>query len=90
LEEFLRREGFLTIRDADPESCSMYLDWQGPFAAADERALLEQIKTCKKPLIRLWRWPGRYESVVTFSADICAIDFWDFVARSWHFHSSGN
>jgi hypothetical protein len=90
LEEFLKREGFLTARNMDPGSCSLYLNLQGPFAEADERSMLEQIQACHKPLVRLWRWPGRFESVVTFSADICAIDFWDFVARSWHFHSSGN
>lgn len=89
LEEFLKREGFLTARNVDPDSCSLYLDLQGPFTEADERALLEQIHACENPLIRLWRWPERYESAVTFSADICAIDFWDFVARGWHFHNSG-
>ena len=89
LEEFLKREGFLTARNLDPGSCSLYLDLQDPFAEADERSMLEQIQACGKPLVRLWRWPGRFASVVTFSADICAIDFWDFVARGWHFHSSG-
>jgi Polysaccharide deacetylase len=89
LEEFLKREGFLTIRDAAPEVCSLYLEYKGSFAEVDERSMLEQVRACKNPLIRLWRWPGPYESAVTFSADICAIDFWDFVARSWHFHSSG-
>ncbi len=88
-EEFLKREGFLTARGVDPGSCSLHLDCRGNLEPAEERVLLEKILDCDKPLVRLWRWPGRFKSVVTFSADICAIDFWDFVARGWHFHNSG-
>ena len=88
-EEFLKGEGFITVRNLEPGSCSLYLDRRGTFDPDDERALLKEIEACDKPLLRLWRWPGMYQSAVTFSADICAIDFWDFVARSWHFHNSG-
>ena len=87
LEEFLRDEGFLTVRTEDAGSCSVYLDHHGAFNPGDQREMLARIESFGKPVIRLWRWPGKFESAVTFSADICAIDFWDFVARSWHFHS---
>ncbi len=89
MEEYLVNEGFIVLRDSGPEECSLYLDREEAFLPEHERKLLEEVESSGKPLLRLWRWPDGHESVLTFSADICAIDFWDFVARSWYFHNSG-
>ena len=85
-EEFLRNEGFITSRSAPSGKCAFRLQGWESFTPEQGRELLAQVEDCPEPLLRLWRWPAGHRYAVTFSADICAIDFWDFVARSWHFH----
>lgn len=84
MERFLQSEGYLTGRSESPERHACYLD-RHHFESHQQRSLLTQVQNCKKPLLRYSCWPNAARSAFIISSDICAIDIWDFVARSRHF-----
>ena len=84
LEKFLHREGFLAEYSDQPEKHSLFIDRDG-FSERNARALLEEVDSCEKPLLRVWRWPNGHQSAFCISADICAVDLRDFVERTLNF-----
>jgi peptidoglycan/xylan/chitin deacetylase (PgdA/CDA1 family) len=84
LEQFLHAEGFLVERTDAVHDRSLYLD-RCDFDERDARSLLAELETHPAPLLRVWRWPDAHPSAFCISADICAIDFWDFYNRVTHF-----
>lgn len=77
----LREQGYLLQEGAQAGACATRIDGtlvqrlQTPVALI---AYLEQIQT---PLIRYWRWPHGYASVLSFSGDLDALSLWDYAAR---------
>jgi predicted glycosyltransferase len=84
LEGFLHDEGFLVERAGSAQDHSIFLD-RSEFRQTEARNLLDEIDGCKRPLLRLWRWPNGCRSAFCISADICAIDLKDFFERKRNF-----
>ncbi len=84
LESFLQLEGFIVQRSCSPQHHSIFIDRES-FSESDKRLVLHQIDQSPNPVLRLWRWPNNYRSALSVSADVCAIDFRDFIDRTLHF-----
>jgi len=85
LVQFLREEGFLVERSANPQEYSLFMTGRDELTETGKRALLEEIDACQQPLLRIWRWPHGARSALVISADVDAIDLRDFVHRTARF-----
>lgn len=83
IRELLANEGFFVETAARPERHSLHLP--ADFTFQSERHLLNAVESCRKPLLRLWRWPDRCKAVLCISSDVDAISIRDFWERSRNF-----
>ena len=81
LVQFLRNEGFIFEPGNEKERYSVYLDRFKTFSEKDETEALRIIHSTNSPLIRFWRWPFGYKSVLTITGDIDALSSADFFLR---------
>jgi peptidoglycan/xylan/chitin deacetylase (PgdA/CDA1 family) len=76
----LREEGFVVVEDADPATCSVFLDGNAPFAAG-EVELVRHVEEAAGPLVRFWRWPNGARSAISIAGDLDALRLTDYLAR---------
>jgi peptidoglycan/xylan/chitin deacetylase (PgdA/CDA1 family) len=81
---YLVNEGFIIDSDTDLNRCALVLDSK---RSRNNRESLQAVDEAKGPLIRFWRWPGRFKSALAISTDVDAMSLWDFVRRARHFHN---
>lgn len=79
---YLKNEGFVLERDADPSRCAFALNGT---CSKTPRQLLDTLNQARGPLLRFWRWPNGFRSALAITADVDAITLMDFVRRAWHF-----
>ena len=84
-EAFLREEGFLTERSANPQDYSLFFNTRDKWTEVGRRALLQEIDDCREPLLRIWRWPHKARAACVISSDVDSITLRDFVDRMLHF-----
>lgn len=80
LEYFLRHQGYLVEKGADPEAYAYYLD-RVTFTQQDERPLVAALEQGDFPLVRLSRWPDGARCALAVTGDIDAITLWDYGRR---------
>jgi hypothetical protein len=85
VEEFLHNEGYFFVRTAQPEAHSLFLEMKEPLCEEGKKRLLRRLADHRRPLLRLWRWPGDYRSAFCVSADVCAVSLGDFLERTRNF-----
>ena len=85
METFLKEEGFLVERSAQPDEHAVFLDGPRTFSRKDEAATLAQVEDSPFQLLRLWRWPDGKRSSFTISADVDSVTLMDFVRRALKF-----
>lgn len=83
VRRLLDSEGFFVETALEPERHSLHLP--ADFAFQSERHLLNVVESCRKPLLRLWRWPHQHKAVLCVSSDVDAITLRDFWDRSRNF-----
>ncbi len=80
LINFLRQQGFIVEKTADPEKYSFYLG-QTEVDRKNERKLLNEISKGDFPLVRIGRWPNGAQSALSVTGDIDAITINDYIMR---------
>jgi peptidoglycan/xylan/chitin deacetylase (PgdA/CDA1 family) len=76
---YLQEEGFVVVRDGDPRRFAFFLDAE---ASSSEPGLLARLEEeVEYPLARLWRWPRRAKSVLSFAGDLDALRLSDYLQR---------
>ncbi len=77
----LAEQGYLIQRGAAAAECATYIDADLVQRLATPVALIAYIEHLTTPLIRYWRWPSGYASVLSFSGDLDALSLMDYAAR---------
>ncbi|NJL04216.1 MAG: polysaccharide deacetylase family protein [Chloroflexaceae bacterium] len=77
----LAEQGYLIQRGAAARDCATYIDAALVQRMATPVALIAYIEHLTTPLIRYWRWPSGYASVLSFSGDLDALSLMDYAAR---------
>ncbi len=77
----LAEQGYLIQRGAGASECATYIDAALVQRLANPVALIAYIEHLTTPLIRYWRWPEGYASVLSFSGDLDALSLMDYAAR---------
>lgn len=80
----LKKEGFPVESCADPHMVASVLNGCHP-RDLSHRGLLDVVGQANGPVLRFWRWPGRYRSALAISVDVDAITLFDFVRRVYWF-----
>ena len=80
-QRFLENDGYVVERDDHGQRCGVRLDRPAVEALGSDRALAEYLQAAGGPLLRLWRWPKRTQSVVCLSGDLDALSLRDYGAR---------
>jgi peptidoglycan/xylan/chitin deacetylase (PgdA/CDA1 family) len=80
LLRFLREQGYITEVSQERQLYSCYFD-QTEFTPEQGLALLAQIETSDRPLVRLGRWPNGAQSALSITGDIDALTLWDYGLR---------
>jgi hypothetical protein len=81
LIRFLRGNGYVVETSINGSDYGVYLDSSAE--KLSQRELIEYIEGLDVPMVRFWRWPHGYKSVLCVTGDIDAITLWDFAARIW-------
>ncbi len=77
----LREQGYLLLEGEQAVKCATCIDGALVARLPSPVALIAYIEQIQTPLIRYWRWPHGYASVLSFSGDLDALSLWDYAAR---------
>lgn len=79
---FLRNQGYIVDDGPQAGACSVYLmrsvlDHIG----GGDVGLVSYLDSLSTPLVRFWRWPNAYRSVLSITGDLDALSLIDYVSR---------
>jgi hypothetical protein len=78
---FLQEQGHIVETGAEARRCGTYLDGALIERLTTQVQLIEHIEAAATPLVRFWRWPQGYRSVLSITGDLDALSLLDYVGR---------
>ncbi len=84
IQDILINEGIPFERSFEQHKYAVFLSNEDYSCEKDERKVLNKIDQSSWPLIRFWRWPDEYRSVLALTGDIDAFTIFDFLPRLFH------
>ncbi|NJK78481.1 MAG: polysaccharide deacetylase family protein [Chloroflexaceae bacterium] len=81
----LHEQGYIIEMVSDGSNHAVCIDNALVERLGNPVALLKCIESQQTPLVRYWRWPDGYRSVLSFSGDLDALSLVDYAVRLWRF-----
>jgi peptidoglycan/xylan/chitin deacetylase (PgdA/CDA1 family) len=79
---FLRNQGYIVDDGAHAGACGVYLTRSVlDNIGGGEVGLVAYLDALSTPLVRFWRWPHGYRSVLSITGDLDALSLIDYVSR---------
>ncbi len=78
---FLREQGYIVKTGADAQRCGIYLDRALVDRLSTDVQLIKHIESATAPMVRFWRWPNAYRSVLSITGDLDALSLLDYAGR---------
>ncbi|NJO07509.1 MAG: hypothetical protein HC876_19450 [Chloroflexaceae bacterium] len=79
---FLRNQGYIVENGPHAGTCSVYLTRSAlENIGGGDVGLVSYLDSLATPLVRFWRWPNEYRSVLSITGDLDALSLIDYVSR---------
>ncbi len=76
----LRNQGYIVLDGEHGARCGLRLS--GADVPANPVRLVHMLESSDAPLLRYWRWPEGYRSVVSITGDLDALNLFDYILRA--------